>query len=422
VRNSDRSPSASMALDGNAYRHSSFVFPGWEDALAAANLAPVVQASYQREIVAFLGFCKRAHAPGTIPLARQFLEGSESRPGCAREALRWLFRAGQSSGGDSRASGWIPRRGVPGLARDDLGGPGWERDLIVAVRRNGLLWRTETTYREWGAKFVTFLRPVSPFAATGDDVAVFLTQLAVRQRASPATQKQALNALVFFLQEGLKRELGPIAFKRASPKKRMPVVLSRDECERLFTSLDGTGRIMAELAYGAGLRLMELLRLRVQDLDLARSRLLVRGGKGDRDRVTVLPTRLQAPLALHLDRLRKLHAEDAPPDFRACGYPRASRVNIRTQVKPGNGNGCSRRARRAWIRWKEFDGVITWLTRLFKTRSRPRPARRRSTSGSLPTCCGIRLRRIYWKGARTFAPCKSCLVTKVWRQRRFTRT
>src|SRR5687768_17117779 len=173
-----------MAFDGDAYHSSAFVFLGWEDALAAANLAPAVQASYQSEIVAFLGFCKRAHAPGTIPMARQFLEGSESRPGCAREALRWLFRAGQSSGGDSRASNPVPQRSVPALARDDLGGPDWQRDLIVAARRNGLLWRTETTYREWAAKFAKFLRPLSPYAATGDDVAGFLTQLAVRQRAS----------------------------------------------------------------------------------------------------------------------------------------------------------------------------------------------------------------------------------------------
>jgi integron integrase len=125
-----------------------------------------------------------------------------------------------------------------------------------------------------------------------------------------------LNALVFFLQEGLHRKLAPIEFNRARPRQRMPVVLSRDECERLFDKLDGSARLMAELAYGAGLRLMELLRLRVQDLDLARARLLVRGGKGDKDRVTVLPGRLQQPLADHLDRLRKLYAED-----RAAGLP-----------------------------------------------------------------------------------------------------
>jgi integron integrase len=165
-------------------------------------------------------------------------------------------------------------------------------------------------------RFAAFLAPNSPYRASEKEVAAFLTAVAGPQRASPSPQKQALNALVFFLQEGLHRQLGPIEFRRAAQKRRMPVVLSRDECDRLFAHLDGTARLMAELAYGAGLRLLELLRLRVQDLDLERGRLMIRGGKGDKDRVTVLPARLRETLATHLDRLRKLHAED-----RAAGLP-----------------------------------------------------------------------------------------------------
>jgi len=115
---------------------------------------------------------------------------------------------------------------------------------------------------------------------------------------------------VFLVQEALGRKLDPLEFERASPRRRMPVVLSRAECGRLFAALEGTSRLMAELAYGGGLRLMELLRLRVQELDLERGRLMIRSGKGDKDRVTVLPTRLREPLAAHLDRLRQLHAED----------------------------------------------------------------------------------------------------------------
>ena len=90
----------------------------------------------------------------------------------------------------------------------------------------------------------------------------------------------------------------------------MPVVLSRGECERLFEALEGTARLMAELAYGSGLRLMELLRLRVKDVDLDRRQLVVRAGKGDKDRVTVLPERLLERLAAHRERLRRLHAAD----------------------------------------------------------------------------------------------------------------
>jgi integron integrase len=304
--------------------HEALSFWDWPDVLASSQLPESVIESHRREIINFLRFCKAAHAPATVVLARQFLERSTEEPSSTREALRWLFRTGRSRVADNSTTSAQPPAVAPRaslhrmsvLARDDLGGTIWERDLISAVRRKGLLWRTEITYREWAGKFAAYIRPRTPYAANADDVAEFLTQLAVRFRASPSTQKQALNALVFFLQEGLHRQLAPIEFKRAYPRRRMPVVLSRDECERLFETLEGTGRLMAELAYGAGLRLMELLRLRVQDLDLERARLMVRAGKGDKDRVTVLPSRLQQPLAAHLDRLRTLHAED-----RAAGLP-----------------------------------------------------------------------------------------------------
>jgi integron integrase len=338
-----------MAFDGRHSERAALFFPNWRAVLAASALPLEEQAHFARQIVRFLHDCHQRHAAATTALAKQFLQADSARALLAREPLRWFFRTGRAvslvsarpkTGDEIRRAGdgaertgavltrekapgiraapnetfssAVPlRRGTrPPLAAGDLGGADWERDLIIAMRRRGFLWRTETTYRGWAAKFAAFLRPRSPYAATSHEVADFLTALAVKQRASPATQKQALNALVFFLQEGLHRQLEPIDFQRARPKRRMPVVLSRDECERLFGNLEGTARLMAELAYGAGLRLMELLRLRVQDLDLDRGRLIVRGGKGDKDRVTVLPTRLVSTLKIHVERLRKLHATD----------------------------------------------------------------------------------------------------------------
>jgi integron integrase len=205
---------------------------------------------------------------------------------------------------------------LPPEANKDLGGADWERDLITAVRRKGFLWRTEMTYRQWAGRFAEFLRPRSPYAAEGDDAAAFLSKLAVEQRASAATQKQALNALVFFLQEGLRRAVGDFDFQRAYARRRVPVVLSRGECQALFVKLTGTSRLMAELAYGSGLRLMELLRLRIHHLDFERGQLHVYGGKGDKDRITVLPESLQERLREHIDRLRPLYAAD-----RAGGMP-----------------------------------------------------------------------------------------------------
>jgi len=281
--------------------------------LERAALADGQKLRFRREIAAFLGHCRRAHAPVTVAGAKHYLESlpaGERREG-ARPALRWFVVEGRRAPADAGVG-----RAEAGPAALDLGGTPWERDLIAALRRKGMLWRTEETYRRWAGRFAEFMRPRSPYAAEGADVAAFLSKLAVEQRASASTQKQALNALVFFLQEGLRRNVGELAFKRARERRRVPMVLAREECARLFDAMSGTSRLMAELMYGAGLRLMELLRLRVQDVDLARGRLMVRGGKGDKDRVTVLPARLAGRLREHVERLRELFAKD-----RAAGLP-----------------------------------------------------------------------------------------------------
>jgi integron integrase len=199
----------------------------------------------------------------------------------------------------------------PSVAAHDLGEEGWEQSLVREIRRRGFLWRTEQTYRAWGRRFAAFLAPKSVMVAAGPEVEAFLTDLAVKHRSAAATQRQALNALVFLMQEALKIDLGDISgFRRAEAGRRLPVVLTQDECVRLFAAMSGTPRLMAQLAYGAGLRVSELVRLRVQAVDLERRQLMVRSGKGDKDRLTPLPERLCAPLALQVDRLRKLHAED----------------------------------------------------------------------------------------------------------------
>ena len=361
-------------------------FPTWKSELANTGWPEAQQAEYRREILAFLHLCKVRRAPATIMLVREYLaERARQGPNSARVPLLWFFQAAKRAGGGPAAARGVETAGVkrasqqaqeagrvagsggkrvevnalhlgggekagagrstgsgqetrpparaavPPRAAEDQGGADWERDLIKAARSKGLLWRSEETYRGWGARFARFLAPRSPYAAEASDVAAFLTELAVTRRASPATQKQALNALVFLMQEGLHRQLGDIDFRRASPQRRMPTVLSREECRRLFAELEGTERLMAELAYGAGLRLMELLRLRVHHLDLARGCLVVHGGKGDKDRVTVLPESLRPALERQLARLRPLfeadRAESLPgvwlPEGLATKYQRA---------------------------------------------------------------------------------------------------
>ena len=216
-------------------------------------------------------------------------------------------------------------------AAQDLGANEWEAALIKATRERGFLWRTEETYRRWLERFGRFIAPDTPYKVGGEAVRAFLSELAVKQRASPSTQKQALNALVFFYKHALNRELGELDFKRASYRRVAPTVLSRSECGRLFEALEGTSRLMAELMYGGGLRLMELLRLRVKDLDLERKQLVVRAGKGGKDRITVLPEKLTAEFRAHLKRLWPLWQEDRAgrmagvwlPEGLARKYPKA---------------------------------------------------------------------------------------------------
>lgn len=313
-------------------------FPDWKMALAQAPLPPVTKAQHSKAIITYLHHCRREHRPASVADIKAYLATMSDRTlaETVRQALRWFYQAAKASGTETPRSS-LPARpvavrtGTPPLAAQDLGEPDWERDLIKAARERGFLWRTEETYRAWAGRFARFLAPRSPYVAVAEDVAGFLSDLAVRLRASASTQKQALNALVFLMQEALHRELGEIDFRRARPRERVPTVLSVDECHRLFAHMQGPRRLMAELAYGAGLRLMELVRVRVHHLDLDRGRLQVMGGKGDKDRVTVLPQKLVPSLRDRLQELRGLWEQDRAanlpgvwlPEGLARKYPKA---------------------------------------------------------------------------------------------------
>ena len=287
-------------------------FPNWPDALSAdPSLTPGLREVYRRLLSGFMEFCRRRQAASSVALARDYVEllGLEQAPAPARlqtwkDGLNWFFRRGREA-----ASAAL--RDVPPLARSDLGQTDWERRLVARLRLKGVAWRTEQTYRGWAWRLARFMGPKPMASATGAEVREFLTKLAVEERVSSSTQKQALNALVFFLREVADREPGDFSdFARARRRVRVPVVLNRAECERLFEAMEGTPRLMAELMYGSGVRLMELLRLRVKDVDLERGQLIVRAGKGDQDRVTVLPELVQEKLRAHRERLRRLQAED----------------------------------------------------------------------------------------------------------------
>jgi integron integrase len=204
----------------------------------------------------------------------------------------------------------------------------------LAARARHYSYRTEQSYVAWVRRFVFFHGKRHPKDLGAKEVIAFLSHLAVEERVSATTQNQALSALVFLYRHVLDRELeGLGAAARASQRRSLPVVLSRDEVRAVLGQLHGTKKLQATLLYGAGLRLMECLRLRVKDLDLGRSQLSVRQGKGRQDRISTLPQRLRDPLVRHLERVGDLHRRDLAhgyagvplPDALARKYPNASR-------------------------------------------------------------------------------------------------
>ena len=294
--------------------------------------------AYRSAIVEYLMFCKRSRQPATVASARTFMEQVEgwrrlgvSQLATWKAALNWFFRTAKSAPSPpgmahpSQRGTRCVRDKEPPLAATDLGGPEWEKKLIRELRTRHYEWRTEQAYRMWAGRFAEWLekrRGVSVLAAGEIELRDFLSDLATQQRVAVATQRQALNAVVFLVREGLGRSLGDFGdFTRGRAVKRAPVVLSRGECQRLLGALEGTTRLMAELMYGSGVRLMELLRLRVKDVDVERRQLMVRAGKGGQDRVTLVPEALVERLLAHRERLRRLHAQDQQADAPGVWLP-----------------------------------------------------------------------------------------------------
>ncbi|RNA65712.1 integron integrase [Prosthecochloris sp. ZM_2] len=171
--------------------------------------------------------------------------------------------------------------------------------------------RTTDTYCAWTRRFVRFHNLRHPKEMGETEINAFLTHLAVEEKVSSSTQNQALSALLFLYRHVIGKEIGDLGnVIRARKPVRLPVVLTRDEVKVLLAELAGDKWLMASLMYGAGLRLMECLRLRVQDIDFTRNEILVRDGKGAKDRITMLPESLKKPLADHLKQVKSIHDKD----------------------------------------------------------------------------------------------------------------
>jgi len=176
--------------------------------------------------------------------------------------------------------------------------------------------RTEETYIQWIKRFIFFHNKRHPKEMGEKEVRSFLTHLAVDKHVSASTQNQALSAILFLYKRVLEIELDWIDdVVRAKRPKHLPVVLSRDEVKKLLNIMNGTNALITKLLYGTGMRLMEALRLRVQDVDFEQSQIIVRSGKGAKDRITTLPETLIDELKEQLERVREIHKNDLNEGF-----------------------------------------------------------------------------------------------------------
>jgi integron integrase len=193
---------------------------------------------------------------------------------------------------------------------------------VIRARHYSL--RTEDTYVQWIKRFILFHDKRHPQTMGATEVQQFLTDLAVTQHVAASTQNQALSALLFLYKEVLRQEIAWLEdVIRAKKPQKLPVVLTRDEVKRVLQHLEAPTWLMASLLYGAGLRLMECLRLRVKDVDFAMHQITVREGKGAHDRVTVLPASVEEPLQHHLHTVKQLHAVDLEEGYRSVYLPYA---------------------------------------------------------------------------------------------------
>ncbi len=190
-------------------------------------------------------------------------------------------------------------------------GPSLRRAFRARIRLRHLSPRTEKAYYHWIRRYLVFHRERHPLALGRREATDFLSDLAVRARVSASTQNQALAALLFLYREVLESDLPWLDdLVRARRPRRLPVVMSREEVRTVLGAMDGVPRLMATLLYGAGLRLMECARPRVKDVDFSAFQLAIRSGKGDRDRVAILPASAREALGAQLERVRGQHAAD----------------------------------------------------------------------------------------------------------------
>ena len=177
-----------------------------------------------------------------------------------------------------------------------------------AIRLKHYSIRTEESYVKWIIRFILFHNKKHPKDMGIREIEEFLSYLAVKKRVAASTQNQAYSAILFLYREVLKIQFdGEIDSIRAKKPRRLPTVLTKEETHRVINAMSGIHQLMVRLLYGSGLRLMECVRLRIEDIDFGYNQITVRDGKGQKDRVTMLPQKIKEDLKKHLQKVKQLH-------------------------------------------------------------------------------------------------------------------
>lgn len=324
-------------------------FPDWSVVLKSdASLSAQERDSFKITIRWFLGFCKRRGAAADFEQACAFIDWAQREKRASdyvverwREPIRWFFRtARRRERGEASASGHqsdvsiedsraaSKERGVRGPeaqpARLLKSEPEWRLQCIRGIRIRNFSYATEKSYLQRLRRFAAYWKTDDLESLGENEIKLYLDHVAVVEKVSGGTQRLALNALVFYYRDVLKRDMGDFSdYKKATGAKRIPVVLSLDEIRRTLACMASEQALMARLQFGAGLRVSELVRLRIKDVDFENRQLIVRGGKGDKDRVTLLPQSLVERLQTQKEAARVLYDEDRKSRVAGVWLPEA---------------------------------------------------------------------------------------------------
>ena len=272
-----------------------------------------------------------------------------------------------------------------------------------AIRFKHYSLRTEQVYVDWIKRFILFHGKRHPEAMGAEEVRTFLSNLAANLNVAASTQNQAFSALLFLYRDVLKHDLPWIDnIERAKRPAKVPVVLTPEEARAIISKLRGTSRLMAQLLYGCGLRVMECVRLRVKDIDFGYLQITVRDAKGGRDRITMLPVSLVEPLRRQIEKRRLIHEEDL-----AAGHGKVycrAHSQRRTLARRANSAGnisllrAIARPTRAINRAQRRRVVIISQKRFCSARSKPQCAMLGSTNRPAATLSAILSRHLLENG------------------------